>query len=181
MRTFTAGVINLGVLLLVASFAGAGCSSDDPISSSDEFSNPISVEVTFPDDWVSERGTGILRVIGAAPSDGPNDRFNENLNVAVESIPEGMSWEVYLERSVISLQMAIPDFEILGSDNRRALGFRARRHVYRHRVNSDTVRGLQYILWVGSEACIITAVAEPETFDRYLVIFEDIVASLRVE
>ncbi len=160
-----------------------GCSSEDPASAvaADGWSNPIAVEIDFPVEWVVQRGSGLIRLIGIAPLEGANDDFAENVNVIVEPIPEGVTWSGYLDARQRTLLLSLDRYDVLDSDKFELFGFPTVRHLFDYESSDQNLRSLQYLIKVGSEVCVVTCVAEEETYELYVDQFESIVASLRVE
>ena len=182
MRSLVAQPVPLSLIFVAAALSSLGCGGDDdPLSPAVAVTNPVTVDVVLPEDWAREQGTGLFRVIGISSLEGNNDTFAENVNVLVELIPSGLTWESYLDASFDGVRRVIGDLTLVEMSDLKVTGFPARRTIIDYTRDNHEIRAMQYAIKVGSEACIITGTATQQTFGRYRPIFEEIVASLSVE
>jgi len=153
-----------------------GCGESGP-GSTGEF------DITYPPDWEAPAVSvpEMVRSMRSSPADSPDDRFRENVNVVVESLPHSMSVEEYQSAMEPMMKMSLVDFKRIDRKSVTLGGVHARRDVYEHSMNGNKLKVLAYTLTSGKYGYVITCTAMPGTYDSFEPKFEAICATFTLK
>jgi hypothetical protein len=138
-------------------------------------------EVKLPDEWELEQGFSDKNldfvIVGVSPSDGPNDRFIENMNVLVEEIGNDVNLEEYFMWNLIGLVQELPNFRMLEKANVEVNGIQMARVVYSWDLDHQKTATYQYIFVKENKGYVITFSAEPKKFTAMRRTFDAVATS----
>ncbi|MFP4351917.1 MAG: DcrB-related protein [Puniceicoccaceae bacterium] len=131
--------------------------------------------IQFPEDWTVKEGLPGTVVAAISPKTKGNDPFQERLTVGYERIPDGMSFDEYVDRNFKILLTRLRRAREQDRDERTVAGERARSIELSH--HTTGVRTILRVTMVPSEERAFTLIASgidpdysrmEETFDRIL-------------
>jgi hypothetical protein len=170
------------ITVLVVSIAGVACggTSAPTKSPSQSGGKPSSVSsgglstytntapgfsIGYPADWDKQEGAAGTIVAFLSPAEGPSDDFRENLNTAIEALPNSsITLDQYTQAVLGKLPKVITGFNLLDQGSTRLGGRPA------HRVHYQGEQGMFKLEWEqvwavqGKQAFILSYAAER---DRY--------------
>lgn len=137
--------------------------------------------INLPSRWeIDERRPGIV-LMAIRPSDGPGDKFRENVSVMIETIPNGMPLNDFLKRSVSGLKTNLSAFYLqeqgvlkLG----RGVGGWI---VYGYEIENRPIKVYQIFILMPGTAYTLTGAADPVRFSKYRPIFQVIAESFNAK
>ena len=134
--------------------------------------------VDYPEEWSRQNRDDFFAtgVVFFSPLADENDRFKERVSILVENLSNEMTLEEYTQQSLDEIkQLSDP---ALAPAKEIALGANeGRQVVYRGEENGATVRRMQTWTVTGDRAYIITYTALPESYEEYLPLVEQTIAS----
>ena len=135
-------------------------------------------QVNYPQDWSKENrddffATGVIFV---SPLVDNADRFQENVSVLVEELPNDLSLPAYTEQSLAEIRkLSDPN---VGEAREVTLGtYEARQIVYQGEENGSPVQRMQVWSVNGDRVYVLTYTAIPEDYARYLPTVEKMIES----
>jgi hypothetical protein len=165
-------------VLLVCVFGGCTAKSQDQPT---RLKYTVSFEIDVPPGWQALRDLGMMRVAVVSPQEGATDSFQENVNVVLDGLPPGMTWEAYEQRSLAQMQQGMADFATVESGEVEVGAHSATRSIYEHTLNGRRLRVLNYTIREGDRVYVITGSAPADTFERYASTFDDVARSFTTE
>ena len=135
--------------------------------------------IEAPESWKAEEGTFGTDVIFFAPADGPDDTFRENMNVMVVPLEVPVTREEFYGSSLRGLSHALTDFSLQKGQGTEVGGIPAYQIVYTHRIGDTKAVVEQYLVMSGNRAFIFTFTAAPDSYEKYLPVFNRIIESVR--
>ena len=102
-----------------------------------------------------------------------NDSFRENITVTHEQLPSGQKYttQLYIDALLTNLKVLCPDLEVVDSGKDWI--------IYNITVNGIKVRQYGKVIIKKNNATFICASADPNDFDNYKDLFNEIVASIK--
>ena len=169
----------IALIFLAAYLAGCSVPPADEgkrfISSDGKFS------MTLPFTWETKLDFMGTAIASLSPSEGPNDNFKENVNVAVKLLPGRVSLEQKYQDALMGLSRGVEDFMELENGTTRLSGVEARWLIYSFPVENLHFQVLMYLFVKGNESFVITSTAIQEKFPQYRDTFFKIANSFRFE
>ncbi|MEX1013181.1 MAG: DcrB-related protein [Waddliaceae bacterium] len=135
--------------------------------------------IEAPESWEVDEGIFGTDVILLAPSDSPNDAFRENMNVMIVPLDVAITRKEFYETSVKGLNQALTNFSLQESKDLTIGGVPALQIVFSHQVGDVKAIVEQYLVMRGNAAFIFTFTAAPDSYDKYLPVFNRIVKSIK--
>jgi PsbP-like protein len=137
--------------------------------------------IKYPQDWEKlERQFGTT-VLFRSPKEDKSDPFQENVNVAVETLPsDSITLDQYYDAALPQVEKVITDFDLSSSDSFNRSGRSWRRIVYTGRQGQFDLRFQQDFTVMGARAYVLTFVAERDRFSEFLPTAEAIAGSFQV-
>lgn len=117
-------------------------------------------------------------VQATSPLEGSGDPFKEVINVVIEDLPPGMSFEAYCTISVNNVRQPGSPFSVF-EDTRTTIGSHVVKHV--RWTIQPYVKGESYIIVEGRRGYTINCMAGLQQFNDYMDIFNQVAQSFRVE
>lgn len=142
----------------------------DPASRYTNKEKGISIE--FPAGWDAREDYYGTLVAALSPFEGPEDDFQENVNIVLEELPPGMTLDEYVSHSIKNLDFFLTDAEIHEKGLFSGGGKKAWWVIYSHRMGKLNLKAMSYTFIVGNTAYIITSTSQPEKFDKYRARFD---------
>ena len=165
---------SLGFALLALLWSAPAIAQLTPVSYA------VSFELAAPPTWDVYRDVGQMRLIALSPKEDEADAFQENVNVVLEGMLPGMTWDAYMERNDFMMVQGLVEYEQIGRTQVEVAGHPALRSVYLHTLNGQRLQVLSYTLQVDARVYVVTCTAPESTFAGHLDTFEAIAQSLSV-
>lgn len=162
-------------------FYVAGCSAPPEEDGKRYSSSNGKFSMTFPFTWETKldfMGTAIASV---SPSEGPNDNFKENVNVAVKLLPGQTSLEGKYQEALMGLSRGIEDFMELENGTTHLGGVEAKWIICSFPAGNMHFQILMYLFIKNNESFLITCSAAQEKFPQYRDTFFKIANSFKFE
>jgi eukaryotic-like serine/threonine-protein kinase len=122
--------------------------------------------VDYPQDWVKSSISGGVAFL--SPRDGPNDDFQENVNILIQDLSDHpMTLEQYTTISRNRLIQNFGDSAIITMHPGMLAGQKAEVAVYKFNYQSRALKIKQYFLVKTDQAFVVTYTAVPDQFARY--------------
>ena len=156
--------------------------SQQPFLSYLNFSQGI--RVAYPAGWMKQDQTspqGFI-VFFASPQEDLSDRFSENVNIFVESIPPGMTLEQYAQGCLQG--MAQQPIQFLEQVPTTIAGRKAYRFVFTGPLQAPVPMSgkyCQHLLVANSKGYVVTYTAELHKYDKFLPVIEHMLNSLEIK
>ncbi len=144
--------------------------ADDKPAVSD---GPQTYYITGPEGWVQEDSmvAGRKHTKIGSPSDGPGDKFKENMNVNSESAP-GYSSKQYGEANIATIKNQIPGVVVEDLGESMINGIAAECYTYEFDYQGVQLKDIAWYLAKDDVGYVITSTALRSTFDKYLPTFK---------
>jgi len=149
--------IILFVTLLVLSLAAHGQTTMDV-----KIGN---ISISVPSGWIAQYSDTTIIFILYSPIE-ENDTFQENVNLTTETLPSKYSEKGYLTAATENLKSLYKDFKIIESKDNY--------HVFTGIINDKLLQQMQFVQIKDNVAYVVTYTATPDSFDRYVKIFNQI-------
>lgn len=165
---------------LVAALAGA--SSQQPFLSYLNFNQGI--RISYPPDWRKldqSSPAGFIAVFGS-PQEDISDRFSENLNIFIESIPPGLTLEQYAQGCMQG--MSQQPIQFLENAQTTLAGRPAYRFVFIGPLQAPVPMSgkfLQHLIVANSKGYVVTYTAELQKYDKFLPVIQQMLNSLEIK
>jgi eukaryotic-like serine/threonine-protein kinase len=172
-----------------ASGGGAGGKASSTSSPSDNVSyeefasysdSKYGFTLQYPKDWEKQVGAMGSAVVILSPREGDSDKFRENVNVLVQTLPDKMTLDQYSKLSLDQAPKLITGFDLLDQGPTQLAGRPARRVHYRGEQGSFRLEWEQVWTVLGGQAFILTYTAERDRYEMYLRTAEATFASFRL-
>jgi len=138
--------------------------------------------IKYPPTWqvVEDAGAAAFMVYFLSPMESPTDKFRENLNVVVESLPGPATLEqvVAAARQVLAQQLRVTYLEQDVPD--QVSGLPAYRSTYTGTLMERFLKWQQFSIVKGNRSYTLTYTAEPAKFDAFLGTIHQMVATLEI-
>jgi len=168
------------LILLCVALAGFGCSGEPetpPVVGELVTQQGTGYQISVPANWDVQRSYMGTDIIALSPLESSDDPFRENINVAIEEIPTGMSLLDYYKRNLEVMEDLLVEFSTSDEKNATVGGQMARRLRYTHVAGELDLDVSAYFITLGNRGYAITCSALPESFDRYDLAFQSVVNS----
>ena len=166
---------SLGFVLLALLWSAPALAQLTPVSYAASF------ELAAPPTWDVYRDLGQMRLIALSPKEGETDTFQENVNVVLEGMLPGITWDAYMERNDLMMAQGLVDYEQVDRTQVEVAGHPALRSVYLHTLNGQRLQVLSYTLQVEARVYVVTCTAPEPAFAAHLDTFEAIAQSLSID
>ncbi len=135
--------------------------------------------IEFPENWEVRNGVAGTTVIAVSPAENGADPFRENINVVAEDISEKPDAEDYFIQSRSNLEYYLTDFQLISESETPHGSLPARFIEFRSRTGSVSSHYLMLMVADGKTGYIVTAAADPGSFEQYRPIFEKTLRSFQ--
>ena len=171
-------IASILVLGLVVSFvlSSGWCAVEESVTYRNQ-EKGFSIE--FPGDWEQIEGYMGTTILALSPLENAQDRFRENVNVIVNTLPEEISLDEHFQQNLAAIGEALGDYQELGKGSTTIDKTDTRWLAYSHRMEGYQLKALVYIMIKNGREYVITFSANSDDFSRYLNKFETIAHSLR--
>ena len=170
-------LVLLFTVLLTGIFIG-GCSSKESpryVNKDKKFS------MQFPEKWERQEDYLGTAVIALRPGEGANDKFRENVNVVMETVPANLDVDHYLMISKRNMGKFLTNFQQVDSGQTTIDKHDTKWMVYTHHLGHLDLKVLAYTLLRDDRAYTIRCSSTPEQFTAYRSKFEEIAGTFRFE
>jgi hypothetical protein len=122
--------------------------------------------IDYPQEWVK---TSISEVTAfMIPKDGPNDKFQENVNVLIQDLSgHPMTLDQYTELTRNQITQNFGDSALISMQPATVAGQNAEVAIYNFKYQSRELKIKQYWLVKSQRAFVVTYTAVPDQFTRY--------------
>lgn len=141
----------------------------------------LEFSLVLPEGWTPRQDVSGAALVALSPLSGQGNRFRENLNVSVESIPEGRSLAEVYRRDFAAIRDGLTAFEAVKTERVTVGLLDARRVVYEHTYNGQRLRALAYLVLADGRCFTLTGTAPVDRFMAVQSAFERMVHSFRPE
>jgi hypothetical protein len=125
--------------------------------------------IGYPADWEKNEQVEGTVVLFKSPSEGMTDPVRESVGVTTEALPSSsISIDTYSEAAIGQVQKAIPEFDMTSSESITLAGHPGHRIVYTGTQGSIELEWQQVFTVVGDKAYILTFVALPDSYSRFV-------------
>jgi hypothetical protein len=165
---------------------GTASSTSSPSDnvSSEEFASysdsKYGFTLQYPKDWEKQVGAMGSAVVILSPREGDSDKFRENVNVLVQTLPDKMTLDQYTKLSLDQAPNLITGFDLLDQGATQLAGRPARRVHYRGEQGAFRLEWEQVWTVLGGQAFVLTYTAERDRYGTYLRTAEATFASFRL-
>lgn len=128
----------------------------------------------FPAGWDARENYYGTLVAALSPFEGPEDDFQENVNIVIEELPPGMTLDEYVRHSINNLDFFLTEPQIHEKGLFSGGGKKAWWVIYSHRMGKLHLKAMSYTFLVGNTAYIITSTSQPEKFEEYRKSFDEV-------
>ena len=173
-------ILILTFLLSIAVYF-TGCSTPPAEEGKRYTSSDGKFSMTFPFTWETKLDFMGTAIASLSPSEGPNDNFKENVNVAVKLLPGRVSLEQKYQEALMVLSRGVEGFMELEDGVTRLGGVEARWLIYSFPAENMHFQILMYLFVKDNESFVITCSATQEKFPQYRDTFFKIANSFRSE
>jgi hypothetical protein len=137
--------------------------------------------LTFPSDWqVSTNGMMGMDMIAMSPQESLDDPFSENVNVALENLPDDFNDQDYLDQSLMSLRKTFgvqEDYQF----SKVAIGAENGYHLnYQMSIGERSLDNDVYVVIHKQAVYIITCSQMPETRADWKPVMDEIISSFKL-
>lgn len=172
MKLKTSKIIALLCLVIIA-FASAGAEAKGKIFTGSGYT------IDFPSNWEIRKGTGGIDVYALSPLDGVQDKFQENINIVLENVPQGISNKEYVDLSIDNAKKGLTGFNVVSRKKTTIGGMPAEQMVYEHTYKGTKISAGQAIVIHKSKAYVITLSTMTQTYGVYAPYFEAALKTLK--
>lgn len=130
--------------------------------------------IKFPSSWDIKTGIMGTDVIALTPLEDVDDPFRENVNVIFTDLELPITREEYYSHNLKALQALLTDFHLEAMDRVDVDGEEAQRFIYTHRIGEIEAKVMQYLLLVNQRAYVITFTTDPDRFDDFSQVFNQV-------
>jgi hypothetical protein len=125
--------------------------------------------IGYPADWEKNEQVEGTVVLFKSPSEGLTDPVRESVGVTTEALPSSsISIGTYTDAAIGQVQKAIPEFDMTSSEDITVAGHPGHRIVYTGKQGSIDLEWQQVFTVVGDKAYILTFVALPDSYTRFV-------------
>lgn len=138
------------------------------------------IRMKYPCTWFKEeRMTEPAIVAFLSSPEGPTDRFRENVNVMMESLPPGATFQNYIEFTLQQTQY-VPGFQLVESTPSTIASLPGYRFGYTYFNGPVHLRCQQFFINKGVKVFTITYTAETTSYDKFLSMVESMIESVGI-
>ncbi len=161
--------------------SAAAPASEIEVALTERYVDPrFGFELAYPSPWTASEGPGMPALMVASPSEGPGDRFGENVNVVVEPLLAPLTTNEYADGSAVLLQTDLTEYRELSRSVVDLAGQTLVRREYEHTYAGRPLWVVSYMLVVDRRAYVITATAERVRAPSWQRALESIARSFRL-
>jgi hypothetical protein len=122
--------------------------------------------IDYPQDWAKKSLGGLIAFL--SPKDGPNDNFQENVNVLIQDLSDHpMTLDQYTELTRNQITQNYGDSAIISMQPATVAGQNAEVAIYNFKYQSRALKVKQYWFVKTQKAFVVTYTAVPDQFTRY--------------
>lgn len=159
-----------------------GSSTAFSTPSGNTFTSPTKgFSITFPSDWEMRKAFMGTEVAAIRPNVTPQERFGENVNVAVDDFKNPMTLDAYYQASMQGMGQYLHNFKVLAKGNTAINGQQALWIIYKHQYNGLDLKVLAYLLVGPKHGYVITCTSTPSRFEQWHSTFERIAGTFRLD
>jgi len=137
--------------------------------------------IKYPSTWIADENADAKNFTIKSPTEGQEDVFVENLNLAIEKLPTfGYTAQEYAAFSKSYLPQKIKNFTVL-TNKKGTLGKDSWFMEFKGLQNNKKLQWKQYYIVVNSKVHILTFTAEPAQYKNYLPVVNAMMASYKVK
>lgn len=173
--------VTLCVLCLFSLLGISGCGARKKARPARYYDRERGFSLQLPEGWERRAPIGGLALLALSPAEGPRDRFRENVDVAVDSLPRGMTLEDYFKRGRAALAKSSRGFREIARGKADLGGANARWLVFEHRQEGRELKVLSFFLVGDGQGYVLTFTALQDTYAHYERAFEAIARGFRLD
>lgn len=135
--------------------------------------------ITFPKTWQIKPTNGLVDLLAISPPDIKGDTYNENISIVIEPTKIINNSTDYFKDNKIAMSKSIQGFKIV----KEGMDIVGRKPAY-WMIFNQTTNGIKlqlksYFFYKDGNGYVITCASTPSSFNRYLLVFNQIAASLK--
>jgi serine/threonine-protein kinase len=131
--------------------------------------------IRYPADWEKSEDVEGTVVLFKSPSEGLSDAVRESVGVTTEALPSpSIDIQEYSDAAIDQVKQAIPEFDLISTESTTVAGHPGHRIVYTGKQGSVELQWQQVYTVVGDKAYILTFVAVPDSYSRFVGIAQSI-------
>jgi hypothetical protein len=138
-------------------------------------------EIDMPEGWEVQKGLMGTAIMATSAKEGPQDQFQENINITLENVPSSIGLDKYVEISIENAKKMLSDYKTVEQTKVTINGVEFCRIVALYNVGVVSIKGLLYVGIKDGGAYNVTCTASPETYDKFKAAFEKAVKSLKID
>lgn len=138
------------------------------------------IRLKYPADWVKEeRMPDPVIVIFLSQAEGPTDRFRENVNIMMETLPPGVTLQNYVDYSLNTLKNT-PGSSLIESGPTTMANLPAYKTIFSVNNGQMILQYQQISTCKGNKVFTVTYTAEKANYDKFLSTIETLIGSIEI-
>jgi len=167
------------VALVLAVVLAGGCSRKS--RPGEYYSEANKFSIIPPTSWEWQAGSGMVSVIFLCPVGRHSEGFRENINVVVETLPEAMSLEEYVQAATTLMAAVFRDYEQVSLTDIDLDNVKAKRLVYVYTFGDSKIHLVAYFAVRDKTGYVVTGAALSRSFPQFESTFDECARTFRVE
>ncbi len=170
------GVLALSFVLLSTLLSVAYGQQTSFLTYEDQFHG---VTIQYPAGWEVTEDDQPVDVVFRSPAGDSSPDYTENVNIGIDYIPAGFTLEEYTELNIEDLSSQL-DTQVSGSSDFTLSGKPAKKLEINKTLQGVEIRSMLVFVVENNRAYVITYDALAETYDQYLSVAEQMIASVEI-
>jgi hypothetical protein len=137
--------------------------------------------IMLPSDWEQKPDQMGAAIIALRPVSGPANQFRENINVVLEILDHKMTPKQYFDASQDVLKKVFNEYHLEKKGHTTIDKHDFYWSTFTHRLGNVRAKVVQYMTVDGTRAFVVTGSALPNTFPKYLSVFEAVTKTLAIQ
>ena len=138
------------------------------------------IKIMYPQEWEKLENYMGTTVLFRSPLENSSDTFQENVNIAYETVTSSMTLKDYTDLSIDQIKNTFEGIELIESNSANLAGVPAKRVVFKGKQYGYDLKWLQFYLLKGNKAYMITYTAEENKFDKYMSTVQTMVNTFEI-
>ena len=153
-----------------------------PTTSLSTYDSPAyGIRIKYPAEWTKQEQVMGAVVVFLAPTEGPSDIFQENVNIIVQDLSaQPMTLDEYTELGLGQIEQFITDANILDSTTATLAGIPGGRLVYTGKQGQYDLKWMQVWTIKNDKAYVISYTAEIGRYSAFLETVEEMIDSFEI-
>ncbi len=174
MKLKTTRVMLLLLLVIIASLSASAIAKEGTYEGT-------GYSINYPAGWEVKQGTGGIDSYALSPLEGANDKFQENINILLETLPQGMSVQEYITGAIEAAKQGMKGLNVISRKKITVDGQPGELMVYEHTYNGIKLNAGQAIVIKNGNVYIITLSALNETYGTYAPYLDAALKSMKLK